>query len=90
MSASYCFKCNKCQEIGGQYTRQAWGWRNFYVIDTFKFLAFNTEHCGAENLSFVSKNDIDSNVFNPEIGLSFLKKTKTISRLSKLNSTIKI
>lgn len=76
MSSSFYFKCNKCQEIGGQYTRQAWGWGNFYVITSFKFLAFHTEHCGPGSISVVSENDIDVNVFNLKNDLDFLQKTK--------------
>jgi hypothetical protein len=76
MSASYYFKCNKCQEIGGQYTRQMWGWGNFYVIATFKFLAYHTENCGVEHIGVVSENDIDADVFNPENDIKFLEKTK--------------
>jgi len=76
MSASYYFKCNKCQEIGGQYTRQAWGWGNFYVINTFKFLAFHTENCGHRHLSIVNEDEVDADVFNPKNDLDFLQKTK--------------
>jgi hypothetical protein len=39
-------------------------------------LAFHTAHCGHENISVVSEDDIDANSFNPKNATNFLKKTK--------------
>lgn len=76
MSTSYYFKCKKCNEVGGQYTRQAWGWGNFYVINTFKFLAYHTEHCGPEHIGVVHENQLEGDVFTAEYWVDFIEKTK--------------
>lgn len=59
MSTYYHFKCKRCNKIGGFYTRQAWGWGNFNIIDSFKFLAFHTENCGEEYIGVISEHDDD-------------------------------
>jgi hypothetical protein len=76
MSTSYYFKCNKCNQVGGQYTRQAWGWGNFYVIYTFKFLAYHTDKCGPEHIGVVQENQLGGDVFTAEYWVDFIEKTK--------------
>jgi hypothetical protein len=38
----YYFHCTLCRETGGFFSRQAWGWGNFDIIESFKFLAAHT------------------------------------------------
>jgi hypothetical protein len=57
MSTYYQFKCKKCNRIGGFYSRQAWGWGNFNIIDSFKFIAYHTENCGEEYIGVISEHD---------------------------------
>lgn len=59
MSTYYYFKCNKCKRKGGFFSRQAWGWGNFDIIDSFKFLAFHTDNCGEEYIIVISEHSED-------------------------------
>ncbi|WP_051217574.1 hypothetical protein [Paenibacillus assamensis] len=59
MSTYYYFKCNKCNRKGGFYSRQAWGWGNFDIIESFKFLAFHTDQCGEEYIRVISEHNDD-------------------------------
>jgi hypothetical protein len=77
MSTSYYFKCLKCNEVGGQYTRQAWGWGNLYVIETFKFLAYHTEHCGPESICVIHEGQLEGgDIDTPESRIAFIEKTR--------------
>lgn len=38
MSTNYKLRCGKCQEQGGYFTRQAWGWGNADIIENTVFL----------------------------------------------------
>lgn len=76
MSTCYSFKCEKCQEYGGMYTRQAWGWGNFYVVETFKFLAFHTSKCGAEYIRVAHEDDVDEDAYDAKRRKQFLEVTK--------------
>lgn len=76
MSTEYFFKCIKCQESGGEFTRQAWGWGNFYVIETFKFIAYHTDKCGAESIRIVNADEVETKTNSHENRLDFLRKTK--------------
>lgn len=44
MSTYYYFACDECREYGGWFSRQAWGWGNMDIVDTFAFLAHHAEH----------------------------------------------
>jgi hypothetical protein len=44
MSTYYYFACDRCKEFGGFFSRQAWGWGNMDIVDTFAFLAHHAEH----------------------------------------------
>ncbi len=57
MSTYYYFFCNNCQRRGGFLTRQAWGWGNFNIIDTFKFISYHSEKCGHKNIRIISEHD---------------------------------
>ncbi|WP_316569421.1 hypothetical protein [Neobacillus sp. YIM B06451] len=59
MSTYYYFKCNKCKRIGGFYSRQAGGWGNFDIIDSFKFLALHTDMCGPKFIRVISEHEED-------------------------------
>ncbi|WP_059174003.1 hypothetical protein [Bacillus sp. FJAT-27445] len=59
MSTYYYFKCVKCKRIGGFYSRQAGGWGNFDIIDSFKFLALHTDKCGPQYIRVISEHDED-------------------------------
>ena len=46
MSTYYALTCPKCKESSGfSFSRQAWGWGNADIIETFKFLMAHAE-CG--------------------------------------------
>lgn len=81
MSTYYEFRCEKCKENGGFFSRQAWGWGNFDVIDSFKFIAFHTANCGQEYIRVVSEHD---NEYNDKKAsrAKFLQDTKNIFPLS--------
>ena len=44
MSTYYYFACDRCKEYGGWFSRQAWGWGNMDIVDTFAFLANHADH----------------------------------------------
>lgn len=56
MSTYYHFYCSKCDRRGGMFTRQAWGWGNFDIIESFKFLAYHTRECGEEYIAVHSEH----------------------------------
>lgn len=61
MSTYYYFVCKKCSKYGGFLSRQAWGYGNFDIIDSFKFIAKHMSECGSENIGVVSEHYIDEN-----------------------------
>jgi hypothetical protein len=61
MSTFYYFECEKCKTRGGWFTRQAWGWGNFDIIESFKFICFHLEKCGAD-IRTVSEFDENSGI----------------------------
>ncbi|PYI54259.1 hypothetical protein [Paenibacillus flagellatus] len=69
MSTTYYFVCKKCRRKGGFYTRQAWGWGNFDIIDSFKFLAYHTKQCGEEQIGVVSEHneDYEDDLYNERV-----------------------
>lgn len=68
------FKCNKCNRKGGFFSRQAWGWGNFDIIDSFKFLVFHTDNCGEKYIRVISEHSEDyEEDLNKEI-IDFYKK----------------
>ena len=58
MSTYYYVACEKCREYGGFLSRQAWGWGNFDICDTFAFIANHITSCGTESLSFISEHEM--------------------------------
>lgn len=64
MSTYYNFYCTKCKKYQKDisFTRQAWGWGNADIINTFQFLMKHTDKCGHENIKICSEHDdiIDS------------------------------
>jgi hypothetical protein len=44
LSTYYYFACDRCKEYGGWFSRQAWGWGNMDIVDTFAFLANHADH----------------------------------------------
>lgn len=59
MSTYYYFVCNDCKSRikSLAFTRQAWGWGNAAIIDTFQFLMKHTCMCGEEFIELVSEHD---------------------------------
>lgn len=45
MSTYYHFYCPKCDEAGGFFSRQMWGWGNCDIFSNFKFHVAHA-HCG--------------------------------------------
>lgn len=43
MSTYYYFGCKLCKQRGGFFSHQAWGWGNFDIISSFKFLALHAD-----------------------------------------------
>jgi hypothetical protein len=56
MSTYYYLRCSNCEELGGWFSRQAWGWGNFDIFETFKFLV---AHADCDSLQILSEYDID-------------------------------
>lgn len=56
MSTYYYFACTKCKEYGGLFSRQAWGWGNMEIVDSFAFLANHVAHCGEGNIRVISEH----------------------------------
>lgn len=81
MSTNYSFHCKKCKVRGGSFTRQAWGWGNFNIIGSFKFLALHVRDCGAESIGVVSEYNYTGEPdcdLDPEARREFLEKAKGI------------
>ena len=57
MSTYYRFRCPVCDEAGGFFSRQAWGWGNCDIIDNFKFLASHVSQCNAKSLIIEGEHD---------------------------------
>ena len=80
MSTYYYFKCSKCDEIGGMLTRQAGGWGNFYVVSSFKFLAYHIKNCGPEYIGVVHEDNTTNGqmekMCSPISEKDFLERTK--------------
>lgn len=74
MGTDYKFYCKNCNQSGGWFSRQAWGWGNADIIKSFKFLFYHINKCGEDNLSIISEYD---NRYNNEIFLTeFIINTK--------------
>lgn len=74
MSTYYYFWCKKCDRTGGFLSRQAWGWGNFDIIDSFKFLALHIGACGEEYIGMVSEHS--DRCYKEGNRVKFLEKTK--------------
>lgn len=59
MSTYYKFVCEECRRSGGFFTRQAWGWGNVDIIDSFQFLMKHADECGHKSLRVASEYDDD-------------------------------
>lgn len=59
MSTYYNFYCTKCKKYQKDisFTRQAWGWGNADIINSFQFLMKHTDTCGHENIKICSEHD---------------------------------
>ncbi|WP_094359871.1 hypothetical protein [Mycobacterium marinum] len=56
MSTYYYFHCEKCRQLsGGCFTRQAWGYGNADLIDTFKFVMHHIRECGEQHIGMHSE-----------------------------------
>lgn len=54
MSTYYTFRCPKCEEQGGFFSRQAWGWGNCEIFENFKF---HVAHSGCGVLQILKEDD---------------------------------
>lgn len=67
MSTYYYFHCTKHKQSGGCWTRQAWGYGNADLIESFKFVMYHIRECGPESIGMHSEHEdneyinIDSN-----------------------------
>jgi len=59
MGTYYYFYCEECKERGGFLSRQAWGWGNFDIVDSFKFIAKHIRECGSKNIRIIDENAIE-------------------------------
>jgi len=57
MSTYYYFHCKAHRQSGGNFTRQAWGYGNADLIDTFKFVMYHVAECGPESIGVHSEYD---------------------------------
>lgn len=78
MTTCYYFTCTNCGTRGGSLGSQAWGWGNFEMIESFKFLAYHISKCGEESIRVISE-DVDHYVdlLHDEYN-QFLEETKHI------------
>ena len=79
MSTFFHFACENCKAQGGMLSRQAWGYGNFDIIASFKFLAYHIDHCGHEYVRMVMEQDsgyTDSIVEGREAVQAFLDDTR--------------
>jgi len=78
MSTYYHFVCTKCNQSGGFFSRQAWGWGNFDIIDSFKFLAKHCNECGHDGIRVGWEQDDDEreDMTEPANRARFLDETK--------------
>lgn len=51
MSTYYYFRCPRCREIGGFFSRQMWGWGNCNIFENFKFHVAHADCGPIETLS---------------------------------------
>ena len=83
MTTYYYFTCTKCGTRGGSLESQAWGWGNFDMIESFKYLAYHIEKCGEDSIRVISEEveqyvDLLHDEYN-----QFLEETKHIFPHSK-------
>jgi hypothetical protein len=82
MSTYYYFHCTAHQQSGGNFTRQAWGYGNADLIDTFKFVMYHVSECGPENIGMHSEHDANeytsTGCDNPGARREFLAATAHI------------
>lgn len=100
MSTYYYFICKKCAKYGGFLSRQAWGYGNFDIIDSFKFIVKHKQECGVEHIGVVVEHDIfenyeedkelpsDEDAFPLSNDWSVLKKRKDESIMTVLGLTL--
>lgn len=83
MPTYYYFTCLKCRTRGGVFGEQAWGWGNFDMIESFKYLAHHIRTCGEDSIRVISE-DVDDYVdqLHGEYN-TFLEQTKHIFPHSK-------
>lgn len=83
MATYYYFTCQKCRTRGGVFGEQPWGWGNFDMIESFKFLAHHIRTCGEDSIRVISE-DVDEYVdqLHGEYN-TFLEETKHIFPHSK-------
>jgi hypothetical protein len=76
VSTYYQFRCPKCGEQGGFFSRQAWGWGNDDIFENFKFFVAHA-HCGS--LEVVS--EMEERYFAHEEELKWLERLNEDDRL---------
>jgi len=83
MPTYYYFTCQKCRTRGGVIGEQAWGWGNFDMIESFKYLAHHIRTCGEDSIRIISE-EVDDYVDQLHAEYNdFLEKTKHIFPHSK-------
>lgn len=75
MSTYFYFRCRKCDETGGFFSRQMWGCGNFDIVSSFKFICYHTIDCGGNgDIHVVSEHD--DNAYKEKDKKEFLKLTE--------------
>lgn len=59
MPTYYYFSCTKCRTRGGVFGEQAWGWGDFNMIESFKYLAHHIRTCGEDSIRVISEENDD-------------------------------
>jgi hypothetical protein len=78
MTTYYYFTCTKCGTRGGSLGSQAWGWGNFDMVESFKFLAYHINKCGEDSIRIISEDfDHYVDLLHDEYNV-FLEETKHI------------
>lgn len=57
MSDYYEFQCPVCEELGGFFSRQMWGWGNCDIVETFRFITYHVSNCRARSFNIIWEQD---------------------------------
>lgn len=58
MATDYYLYCGKCKKSTYSFSRQAWGWGNANIIDSFRFIMKHIAECDQEDLAGWRENPL--------------------------------